>query len=539
MDTADATIKEEMNIRTANENLEVNMARKCNDGQKGIKREKPEAANKVLPTFRRQKKGALRICRRDARQHFEKPKVCPPAVFWILPLVMPSASPKLSGPKGSLFFGNLPKFGRDPLALLESCARDYGDFVPLRFVNKPVVLLNDPQHIEFVLASGAKNFRKTIGYRTPFMRRLFGQGLLTSEGEFWTRQRRLSQPAFHRERVAGYAKNIVEFAQQDLATWKVGETRPTHLDMMRLTTRVVVKSLFNSPVPPEIDQLGEASAVVMERFTQQWSGWRMLLSILPNASSRRFEKVMRDLDNFIYGLIRERRASGEDTGDLLSMLLQARDDDGKGMSDQQLRDELTTLMVAGLDTTALTLAWAFYLLSQNPGAEKALLAEIDSVLQGRAPTFADLPCLPCADAVVKETMRLYPAGWLLGREAVNDVQIGGFAVGKGTSVIMSQWLKHRDARCFPEPEKFLPERWRSEEIKKLPKFAYFPFGGGPRICIGNAFAMMEAVLVLAVVLQKFRLTAEPGYVVKPWPSITLQPKGGIFLKVIPVAPTLR
>lgn len=438
---------------------------------------------------------------------------------------------EIAGPKGSFFWGNMPAFGRDPLGFLENCARNYGDVVRLRFLNKSILLLNNPADIEFVLTAGSRNFRKTIGYRTPTMRRLFGQGLLTSEGEFWTRQRRLSQPAFHRDRIAGYARIIVDFAERDLAKWRPGETRATHLDMMRLTTEVVTKALFHSDVPREIDELGEASNAVMQRFTQQFTGWRMLMNILPTPGSRRFEKAMRELDHFVYGLIRERRASGEDTGDLLSMLLQARDDDGNGMSDQQLRDELTTLMVAGLDTTALTLAWAFYLLALNPEMDRKLFHDVQTVLGDNPPAFSDLPKLTYADAVVKETMRLYPAGWILGREAQADCDTGSLKIPKGTSVMMSQWLKHHDGRYFSQPEKFLPERWLSDEIKKLPKFAYFPFGGGPRICIGNAFAMMEATLVLAVVTQKFRLTAAPNYEVKPWPAITLQPRGGIFLKV--------
>jgi len=445
---------------------------------------------------------------------------------------MIAKSPRgITGPKGTFLLGNLREFGRDPLGMLECWSRDYGDVVQLRFANRQVLLFNNPADIEFVLATGAKNFHKTMGYRTPMMRRLFGQGLLTSENEFWTRQRRLSQPAFHRDRVASYAKIIVEFAERGLAKWQPGETRPVHLDMMRLTTEVVTKSLFNSDVPREINNLGEASAVVMQRFNQQLSIWRLLMNFLPTPGARQFEKVMRDLDNFIYGIIRERRASGEDTGDLLSILLQARDDDGNGMSDKQLRDELTTLMVAGLDTTALTLAWAFYLLSQNPEIDRKLFCEVQSVLGDRPPTFNDLPKLTYADAVVKETMRLYPAGWILGREAINDCETGSTKIAKGTSVIMSQWLKHHDGRYFPEPQKFLPDRWLGEEIKKLPKFAYFPFGGGPRICIGSAFAVMEATLVLAVVAQKFRLTAKSGYEVKPFPAITLQPKDGIFLKV--------
>lgn len=436
-----------------------------------------------------------------------------------------------AGPKGSLLLGSLQDFGRDPLGFLELCARDYGDFVPVRFLNRKVFILNSPQDIESVLATNARNFRKTLGYRTPFMRRLFGEGLLTSEGEHWIRQRRLAQPAFHRDRIATYADIIVEFAGQMLATWQNGETRQIHNDMMRLTTRVVTKTLFNSPVPAEIDRLNEASTVVMERFTRQWKWYRILLNFFPSIGSRRFEEVMRQLDEFIYGLIRERRASGRDAGDLLSMLLQARDEDGSAMSDKQLRDELVTLMVAGLDTTALALSWAFYLLSQNPAVVDALELEVDEVLGGRAPGFADLPRLTYAEMVIKETMRLYPSAWLIGREAIKNCEIGGHPIKAGSSLIMSQWLKHRDSRHFRDADAFIPERWRGEETKQLPKFAYFPFGGGPRICIGSSFAMMEAVLVLATVSQKFRLTAPPGYRVQPWPAITLYPRGGVSLKV--------
>jgi len=284
-------------------------------------------------------------------------------------------------------------------------------------------------------------------------------------------------------------------------------------------------------VPPEIENMSNASVVVLEHFTKQWSVWRLFSSLLPTPGARRFEQVMRRLDDFVYGVIGERRASGKDAGDLLSMLLQARDEHGQGMNDRQLRDELTTLMVAGLDTTALALSWAFYLLSQNLAATDKLFAELQAVLAGRAPRFTDMPQLRYTEMIVKETMRLYPSAWLIGREAIHDCEIGGHPIAAGTSLIMSQWLKHRDLRYFESPESFIPERWTDEFVKTLPKYAYFPFGGGPRICIGNSFAMMEAMLVLATVGQKFRVTATRGYAVVPWPSITLQPKEGIHLRV--------
>ena len=442
-----------------------------------------------------------------------------------------TTAPRRAGPKGSFFLGNLQKFGRDPLGFLERCVRDYGDFVPLRFLNRPVCLLNNPADIEYVLTANSRNFRKTLGYRTPFMRRLFGQGLLTSEGDLWLRQRRLAQPAFHRDRIATYATTIVEFTERFLATWQAGEMRAIHRDMTRLTTEVVVQSLFHSDVPPEIENMNKESVVVLEHFTKQWSVWRLFSSLLPTPGKRRFEQLVRRLDEFIYGVIRERRASGKDAGDVLSMLLRARDEHGQGMNDRQLRDELTTLIVAGLDTTALALSWAFYLLSQNLAAADKLFAELQAVLTGRAPRFTDLPQLRYTEMIVKETMRLYPSAWLIGREAIHDCEIGGHRIAAGTSLVMSQWLKHRDRRYFESPDKFIPERWTDEFVKTLPKYAYFPFGGGPRLCIGHSFAMMEAMLVLATVGQKFRVTSTPGYAVVPWPSITLQPKEGIHLRV--------
>lgn len=434
-------------------------------------------------------------------------------------------------PTPSFFFGHLPEFGNDPLRFLETCAREGGDFVPLRFLHRAVVLVNKPADIEIILATRSKLFRKTIGYRTPFMRRLFGQGLLTSEGALWTQQRRLAQPAFHRERIATYARIISQFTEEMLGAWQAGEKRDLHEEVLKLTTRVVVKTLFNAEVPASISQLGDASAVVLKRFTLQWSAWRMFKAILPSPSTRRFRKVMQDLDTFIYELIEERRKSGKDVGDLLSMLLLARDEEGRGMDDRQLRDELVTLMVAGLDTTALAVSWALYLLAKSPGQQELLMTELARVVGGRPLAFADLPQLKFAEAVLKESMRLYPPAWVLGREAIQDCELTNQKITRGTSILMSQWLKHRDPRYFAEAEMFRPDRWFEDGEKKLPKFAYFPFGGGPRICIGNNFAMMEGTLVLAAMVQKFRLTCDPDYKVEPWPTITLQPKDGIWLRL--------
>ncbi len=436
-------------------------------------------------------------------------------------------------PKGSWLFGNLPEFGADPLNFLERCARDHGDFVPLRFVRRRVNFINRPEDIEMVLSTQARNFQKTLGYRTPFMRRLLGEGLITSEGELWLKQRRLAQPAFHRERIASYASVIVEFAERACAPWRAGETREIHRELMHVTTQVVVRTLFNSEVPREIDDLGTASKAVMERFATQFKPFRLLLLLLPSSSQRRFRRVMDNLDAYIYGLIRARRASGKDTGDLLSMLLQARDEDGRGMNDRQLRDELVTLMVAGLDTTALALTWTFYLLSRHPEVDARLRTELKSALGGRSPTFGDLPKLSFTERVVKEAMRLYPPVWVIGRQAIHDCEVGGHPVRAGTSLILSQWVCHRDPRNFPEPLRFDPDRWTAERMAAIHKYAYFPFGGGPRVCIGNAFALMEATLVLATIAQKWRLLPASAAEIEPWATLTLQPRGGVPLRLEP------
>lgn len=435
------------------------------------------------------------------------------------------------GPKADLIFGHLGQFGRDPLAFLERSARDYGDFVPLRFLAKRIVLVNDPAAIETVLGGGLRDSRKTIGYRTPFMRRLFGHGLLTNEGDSWLRQRRLAQPAFHRDRIAGYGTAINELTATHLAAWRSGEERNVHHDMLQLTTRVVTKTLFNAAPPPEVDEMGAASEAVMHRFAQQFRGFRIFLGLLPSPTGWRFRTVMNRLDSYIYRLIAERRATGRDEGDLLSMLLRARDEDGQGMADRQLRDELVTLMVAGLDTTALALSWALHLLALNPSVAAALQAEVDAWPAEAPPGFADLPRLPLTEAVIKESMRLYPPAWIVGRELLRPVEIGGHTVPAGTSILMSQWLQHHDARHFPEPLRFHPGRWLTGETQALPKFAYFPFGGGARVCIGSGLAMLEAVLVLAQVARRFHFTAPPGHAVTPWPAITLYPRGGIRLRV--------
>ncbi|HEX6182478.1 MAG TPA: cytochrome P450 [Pyrinomonadaceae bacterium] len=433
------------------------------------------------------------------------------------------------GPPGGRVMGNMREFNSDSLRFIERCAREFGDVVLTRFLNVPVLFLFHPEQIEYVLATGSKNFIKGATLRSPFFRRLVGNGLVTSEGNFWRRQRRLAQPAFHRDRVEAYAATMVDFTEQALARWTDGQTLDAHDEMMLLTQRVVARTLFSADVTADSREIGRALSNIVRPFASQTTLKWILDNRLPTPGHLRFNRDVRRIDRFVYRLIAERRASGEDTGDLLSMLLRAQDEDGSGMTDKQLRDELMTIFLAGHETTALALTWALYLLAQNPEAEEKLAAELAEVLGGRAPRAEDMPRLRYAEGVVKESLRLYPPAWAVGRECVRECEVGGYRVPRGMQVVAYPWVVQRDPRWFAEPLAFRPERWGEEAAAKLPKYAYFPFGGGPRLCIGNYFATMEAVLVLATIARRFRLRLAPGQTIELFPAMSLRPKGGILM----------
>lgn len=433
------------------------------------------------------------------------------------------------GPEPHFLIGNFPLGSRDPLALLTSWARRFGDIFYYRAGWIHVYFLNHPDYIEEVLVSQHQNFIKDRVLRNS--RWFFGDGLLTSEGAQWLRQRRLSQPAFHRERVSSYACTITRYTEEMLNTWKDGENRDIHQEMMHLTVKIVAKVLFNVEVREETERVAFALNVLM----QQGTGGRMVLPAflryLPLPAVLRVRRAVHQLDEIVYGIIRQRRANGADTGDLLSMLLQAKDEDGSQMTDRQLRDEVMTFLLAGHETTALSLSWIWYLLSQYPEVEHKLGQEFEQVLGGRTPQAQDLARLPYTEKVVKEALRLYPPAWGVGRTAAKDCEIGGYPVPAGANVVMSQWITHRDPRFHPRAETFDPDRWSNDGTQGLPKFAYFPFGGGPRLCIGASFALMEAALLLATIAQKFQLRMVPGHPVIPVPSVTLRPKNGIRMLV--------
>jgi cytochrome P450 len=433
------------------------------------------------------------------------------------------------GPKGTRLMGVMREFNRDALGFIERAQRDYGDIVWTRFLYVPALFLYHPNEIEYVLATNSKNFVKAMSLRSNFFQRLVGNGLLTSEGEEWKRQRRLTSPAFHRHRIANYADTMVNYTNRLTSTWKAGETRDAHRDMMRLTLEIVVRCLFSADVSNDVDQVGEILKQLVKPFASQATLKWILNNRLPTPEHIRFHRLARKIDQVVYRLIAERRTNDE--GDLLAMLLAARDEDGSQMNDRQLRDEVMTLFLAGHETTALTLAWSWYLLGGNPESEKTFHQELDEVLGSREPTMADLPRLKFTEQILKESMRLYPPAYGLGREAINDCEIGGFPVPAGTQVFAFQWATQRDARFFDDPGAFKPDRWTEDFEAQLPKYAYFPFGGGPRACIGASFAMMEMILVLATIGRKFRLELVPEHPVETYPAMSLRPKDGVKVVV--------
>lgn len=427
------------------------------------------------------------------------------------------------GPKGHFLLGHIQQMRQDTLGLFLRCAREYGDVAGIRIGMRPVFVVSHPRLIEEILITNAKNFTKHFGIR--LLRPTLGTGLLTSEGEFWLRQRRLIQPAFSRERIATYAPVMVEFADRLVESWNDGETRDVHAEMTRLTLEIIARTMFGADVSSEAVTVGEAVAALAAAMVRRFQSILRLPSVIPTPANLRRKRYARRIDAILYDIIQKRRESKDSGDDLLGVLIRACDeDDGATMTDRQLRDEAITLFLAGHDTTALTLTWALYLLAQHPEAASELERELDRVLAGRLPVADDLPQLRYTEMVIREVMRLYPSAYVIGREAITPCELGGYRVPAGGTILMSQWAVHRDPRWYDAPERFLPERWGEGLERRLPKCAYFPFGGGPRVCIGNHFAQMEAVLVLATVARCWRVAVpEHEEAIPPKPQITLRP----------------
>lgn len=435
------------------------------------------------------------------------------------------------GPKRGLPLSSLIAYRRGPLPYFQNLAKQYGDISFFRIGPQEAFFLNHPDLIKDVLVTNHQNFMKGLVLQRA--KRLLGEGLLTSEGEFHRRQRRLAQPAFHRQRIASYSEVMIDYATRTSERWQDGQVLDIAEEMMRLTLAIVGKTLFDADVESESGDVGEAMTVVMELFDTLTMPFFELLSKLPLPQLRRFDAARTKLDRIILSLVEDRRRREIDRGDLLSMLLVAQDEEGDGgqMTDQQLRDELMTIFLAGHETTANALTWTWYLLSQHPKAESQLHQELDEILGSRKPTFEDAAKLRYTEMVLAESMRLYPPAWAIGRLATVDCELGGYFVPKKALVLVSQFVMHRDERYYENPLVFDPERWTPAARESRPAFAYFPFGGGPRRCIGEGFAWMEGILLLATIAQKWQLRLLPHHPVAMKPVITLRPKHGMKMTV--------
>lgn len=424
----------------------------------------------------------------------------------------------------------------NPILLFEYLRR-FGRAAHYRILNKDVVLLYEPSDIAEVLIDKATYFGKDRTQKR--MKILLGEGLITSDGETHNRSRRIAAPAFHRRRIERYAGQIAELAAGVSAQWRPGVEFDIAAEMMRLALQVIARTLFDTEVTAEIHEINDQVNVIMDLYHYLITLPRAeLLLNWPLKRMRRFRAAKRRLDEVVGQMVAARCADADlgNRGDLLSLLISARDDQGGGsgpkLSSEELRDQVLTLFLAGYETVSNALAWTWLLLGQNPEAVGRLHAELDAVLAGRLPTLDDLPRLVYTTMVLSESMRLYPPAWAMGREVLEDVTIGPYRLRKGTSVFFSQYLVQRDPRWFPEPEQFLPERFTTEAKASRPRFAYFPFGGGGRQCIGESFAWMEAVLSLATIAQRWCILLVEGQKIELQPKITLRPKDGIKVTAV-------
>lgn len=421
---------------------------------------------------------------------------------------------------------------REPISFLMDGFRNYGDV--FRYSTGPFVFhqLAHPDHVKHVLQDHSKNYPRSKYY--DLMKLAVGNGLVTSDGPYWLRNRRLAQGAFHRQRVAALATPMIDLTRSMLERWqshaKTSQPIDVATEMMRLTLSIASKTLFNCDIGGEADAMGTAVTRVFEYLNYRINHLIAFPLVVPTPRNLRFRTALRTLDRVVYSIIETHRRNGVDTGDLLSVLMSARDEEtGEGLSDQQLRDEVITFIGAGHETTAQALAWTFYLLSKHPEVDRRMRSEIANALAGRIPTINDLPHLPYTRMVIEESMRLYPPVWGVTRQVAEEDEVGGYLLPRNSIVILCQFITHRHPAFWENPEGFDPERFTPERVALRPRYAYFPFLGGPHQCIGNDFAMMEAVLVVATIAQSFRLELIPGHVAGLDTIFTLRPKGGVWM----------
>lgn len=434
------------------------------------------------------------------------------------------------GPRGLPLIGQAPSFARDPLAFLTGLAGKYGDIAYFKLGGIRVFFVNRPEYIwEILVAQRAKFEISTMRSRLELV---LGKGLLTSRSDLHSRQRRLMQPVFRKSRIESYAQIMVDYAQRVRDGWRAGGEINATEEMMKLAMAIVAQSLFGHDIEEDADAVSRNLSILLSYFTRLMSPLRLTL-MLPLPSTFRFRRAIRELDAVIYRMIEQRRRNPTDGEDLLSLLVQAKDDETHAqMTEKQLRDEIFSLLMAGHETTANALGWTLFLLAQHPEVDERLHTEVSAVIAGRARFQpSDLNCLPYARMVITEAMRLYPPGWFIGRTALEDVTIGGYTIPQGASVLFSQYVMHRDARYYQEPQRFLPERWTAPFAERLARGAFFPFSAGDRHCLGEGFAWLEALLVLATLVERWKFELTPGQDIRPSPSVALRPNTGIRMIV--------
>ena len=431
------------------------------------------------------------------------------------------------GPKGLPVAGSLFEYYRDMLGFLLRVRTEYGEIAYYKLGSRKMYLLSDPEHIKDVLVTHNRNFTKSRALKRAKI--VLGEGLLTNEGVSHIKQRKLIQPIFHHKRIRGYGDTMAGYAHRMGEKWGDGAVLDIHKEMMRLTLAIVSKTLFGADVESESDEIGKSLTHLVNLFPRLIFPYSEYLDKLPLPGNKRCYDAIDHLDKIIYRLIDERRNSSTKKEDLLSMLLEAGDEgeNGDGMSDKQLRDEALTLFLAGQESTANSLTWAFYLISQHPEVEKKIHEETVRVLDGRLPTLQNLGKLSYTQKVFKEALRLYPPAWAVVRRAIEDYQVGGYVIPAGADIFMSQYVVHRDPRFYKDPLAFDPDRWTADFESALPQFAYFPFGGGPRRCIGEPFAWMEGVIIIATIVSKWRMRLVPNQRIVPHALITIRPKYGM------------
>jgi len=444
------------------------------------------------------------------------------------------------GPSYILPYRLVRKFLRDPLKLLTDVSHTYGDIAHFKFGSQNVYFLNNPDYIEDVLVTNYRNFIKSKGLQVS--KRLLGNGLVTSEGEYHDIQRHLIQPTFYPKRIKSYSDMMIKQANDMCKSWHDGAILDIHKEMTKLTLAIICKTVLGYDIDPEHDEVGDALLTCMKYFNRLLMPFGELIEKIPLLPiNKGFQKAKKDLDSIVYRIIKEHRRKldkgydKESQDDLLLTLLQAQDQEagiGK-MSDEQIRDEVMTIFLAGHETTANALTWTYYLLSENPLIETRLQEELYSIFgNSRTPIAVDdVPKLQYTEKVLTESMRLFPPAWALGRQAIDDYKVEGYNIPKGSIILMSQYVMHRDPRYFPEPDRFYPDRWTEEFKKQLPRFSYFPFGGGIRGCIGEPFAWLEGILLIATICRQWRLKHIPSHKVELKPLITLRPKYGMQMKI--------